>query len=84
MLLLLLQNHGLLLFGHCALALHVSVIHTLHLAHHALHPILHHLVLVGTLVHLVGVLLLLRLLGIINTLLHHLRLLLKIGSVKHS
>ena len=83
MLLLLLQNHSLLLLGHWALPMHLSVIHTLHLADHALHPILHHLVLSGTLVHLVGVLLLLLLLRV-NTLLHHLRLLLKIGSVKHS
>lgn len=39
----------------------------MHLARHSLHPILHHLVLVASLVHLVLILLLLR----VNTLPHH-------------
>lgn len=81
LLLLLLKIECFLLLGHwLARPHHLSVIHALHLANHTLHlighPVLHHLVLIGCLTHLVGVLLLR-----IDALLHHLVLLLHVLRV---
>lgn len=73
-LLLLLQKECFLLLGQRLARPHELIrIHALHLARHSLHPILHHLVLVASLVHLVLILLLLR----VNTLPHHSCVLLK-------